>query len=238
MESGYLGNANRFLDEVVGGFQLAGDGNIVSQDFQPVSTNWGATSPLVTYKHKAKITDCRSGTCYPAYEWFNGYIAPTAIAGNSCPQGSATKVVSGLPSNWSPYLTPINNLCTNASGAAYAQYGTNNVQITAPTLTGSPVTIGYAPGPYGTGSSGANPYSHTVLNGPINWTVDLSVFKVFPITEKTNLRVNVDAFNALNIQGYTNPNTTDGVEQIVPGAGVASSYNTPRQIQLTMRLTF
>jgi hypothetical protein len=82
-----------------------------------------------------------------------------------------------------------------------------------------------------------NPFSHTVLNGPINWTIDLSVFKVFPITEKVNLRFNVDAFNALNMQGYNNPNPTDGTEAVEPN-GVSSSHNTPRQLQFTARLTF
>jgi hypothetical protein len=71
----------------------------------------------------------------------------------------------------------------------------------------------------------------TWISGPTNYTVDLSVFKVFPITEKVNLRFNVDAFNALNVQAWNNP-ATNGVETNL------SSYNTPRQIQLTLRLTF
>jgi hypothetical protein len=92
--------------------------------------------------------------------------------------------------------------------------------------------IAYSPGP-----QGANPYSKTYLNGPINWTIDLSLFKVFPITEKMNLRFNMDVFNALNMQGYNNPNTTDGTEAVQPN-GVSSSYNTPRQVQFTLRLQF
>jgi hypothetical protein len=92
------------------------------------------------------------------------------------------------------------------------------------------------PTPYSPGPFGANPFSHTILNGPINWTIDASLFKVFPITEKVNLRFNFDAFNALNVQGYSNPNTTDGTEAVAPQ--VASSYNTPRQLQFSMRLTF
>ncbi|MBS1831603.1 MAG: hypothetical protein JST65_08230, partial [Acidobacteria bacterium] len=46
------------------------------------------------------------------------------------------------------------------------------------------------------------------------------------------LRFNVDAFNAFNIQGLVNPNTSDGIQQL------QSSYWTPRQIQLTGRFTF
>jgi hypothetical protein len=197
---------------LVGGFQLAGDGNIVSQDFAITATNWGPTNPLKIYKHGAPITDCRSGVCHASFEWFNGYLAPTVV-------NAATKGVSGLPSNWAPYQTPVDNT------PGTANYGTNNVNITL--LNGSTVTTAYSPGPIG-----SNPFSQTILNGPINWTIDLSLFKVFPITEKTDLRFNIDAFNALNMQGYLNPNATDGTESLL------SSANTPRQVQFTLRLTF
>jgi hypothetical protein len=42
----------------------------------------------------------------------------------------------------------------------------------------------------------------------------------------------VDAFNAFNIQGRVNPNTTTGVESL------QTSYWTPRQIQISARFTF
>jgi hypothetical protein len=49
--------------------------------------------------------------------------------------------------------------------------------------------------------------------------------------------VNFDAFNAFNIQGLGNPDTTSGI--IDYGAnGMTSSYWTPRQVQLTARFTF
>ena len=213
----FLGNANRLLDELVGGFQIAGDGSILSQNFQPSASLWGPTNPLHTYKHGAKVTDCRSGTCYKAYEWFNGYLSPTVA--------NQSTGVTGLPTNWAPYASPIDTT------PGTANYGTSNVNVTL--SNGSVTKVAYSPGPVG-----ANRYSHTFINGPINWTTDLSIFKVFPITEKVNLRVNVDAFNALNVQGYNSPNGTDGIEQVVPGGTVASSYNTPRQLQFTMRLTF
>ncbi len=227
----FLSNSNRLVDELVGGWQIAADGSVVSQDFQPASTNWGPTSQIHVYKHKAPITDCRSGVCYKAYEWFNGYLAPSSVSGNSCSNSAGANVVSGLPGGWTPYQSPIDTDC-NKSDAAYAYYGDNDVDVT---LSNGTVlkAVAYSPGP-----QGANPYSRTVINGPMNYSVDMSAFKVFPITERVNLRMNVDAFNALNIQGYTNPSTTDGTEQVQPGAGVASSYWTPRLLQFTMRLTF
>ena len=81
-------------------------------------------------------------------------------------------------------------------------------------------------------TSGANPFSQTVLLGPFNYIADMSLYKVFTFTERVKLRVNVDAFNAFNIQGRVNPNTTDGIESL------QTSYWTPRQIQLSARITF
>jgi hypothetical protein len=225
----FLGNANRTLNELVGGWQIAGDGNIVSQQFAITATNWGPTNPLHVYKHKAPITDCRSGVCHKEFEWFNGYIAPTSNANVDC----TTNCVSGLPSNWAPYQVPIDN----TPGTTY--YGDNEVNITL--ANGKTSAIAYAPAPAtstATGLVGSNPYAKTVLNGPMNWSADASLFKVLPITERVSLRFNMDAFNVFNVQGYENPNGTDGTEAVVPGVGVADSYNTARQVQFTLRLTF
>lgn len=231
----FMGSANRVVNELLGGFEIAGSGSIVSQAFTINSGNWGPTNPLKVYKHSVPITDCRSGTCYKSYEWFNGYIPPTEIAGNPC-AGSSTKVVSGLPADYQPYQSPIDTGCTSTGHDKY--FGKNEVNVTL--LNGKTSAVTYQPYPTNNSSAsgGANPFSHTVLNGPMNYHVDLSLFKVFPITETVNLRVNVDAFNAFNIQGYTNPDWTDGIETVQSGGVGASSYNTPRQIQLTARLTF
>ncbi len=214
----FLSNSNRVMDELVGGWQIAGDGDIASQVFQPASGNWGPTNPLHVYKHGAPITDCRSGVCHKSYLWFNGYLPATVTT--DCTKNCVT----GLPSDYQPYQTPID---TNPTSK---YYGTNDVQVTLE--NGSQTTVAYSPGP-----TGSNPYSRTFLPGPINWTTDLSLFKVLPITERVNLRFNMDAFNAMNVQGYNNPNTTDGTEAFQPN-GVSSSPNSPRQIQFTMRLTF
>jgi len=230
----FLGDSNRFMNEIVGGFQLAGAGSIVSQDFAINATNWGPTNPLKIYKHNAPITDCRGTVCLKEFQWFNGYIAPTVIPSNSSNASCtlASGLVTGLPSDWAPYQSPIDTDC-NKSDAAYKYYNVNEVNITLPGKTAAP--IAYAPGPAtstSTGGVGENPFAHTILNGPINYTVDLSVFKAFPITEKVNVRFNVDAFNALNVQGYNNPSSVDGTETMT------SSHNTARQLQLTLRLQF
>ena len=231
-----LGNANRFVNELAGGWQFAGDGQVVSQDFQVGNTNWGATNPLKTYKHdRPKVTDCRSGTCHPEYLWFNGYISPKQISG---PGGTCTtNCISGLPSDYVPYEAPINNDPTQA------QFGTNNVTLSSPALRasnkGNPVTVAYQPDIFS--QFGANTFSHSFLRGPVNYVADLSLHKVFPITERVNFQMNWDVFNALNVQGLNNPNTGDGTQAIQPGVpgGASSFWNADgRQIQLTARLTF
>lgn len=238
-----LGNANRLLDELVGGYQIAGAGNILSQDFTITATHWGPINPIHVYKKGAKISDCRSGNCYTAREWFNGYIAPTALSNNTCSAG-LTKVVSGLPSNWAPYQSPAisSGACSapvNGKTVQDTNFGSDYVNMT--TLDGTTSQIQYQPYPTANTASGigSNPFSHTVLNGPMNWTADLSLFKVFPITEKTSLRFNLDAFNAFNVQGYENPSSTDGTEAVAPGGNSgASSYNGPRELQFSLRLNF
>ncbi|MEZ5398410.1 MAG: carboxypeptidase-like regulatory domain-containing protein [Bryobacteraceae bacterium] len=208
----FLKNSNRFLDAILGGYQVAFVGTVQSQAFQVANTNWGATSPIEIYKDAAPVTDCRSGVCREAYMWFNGYLPPTVI-------NAASRGVQGVPSGYTPYLTPINNT------PGVANFGNNNVPVT---LTGGrQVLTAFSPGP-----SGANPYNAMVLQGPKNFQTDISIYKEFSITERVRLRFNVDAFNAFNIQGLPNPGASDGILQL------QTSYWTPRQIQFTGRLSF
>lgn len=65
------------------------------------------------------------------------------------------------------------------------------------------------------------PFWKTTLLGPFNY-----------ITDRYKFRINGDAFNALNIQGYVNPNPLDGIQQL------NTSFWTPRQIQVSARFTF
>ena len=232
-----LGSSNRLVDEIVGGWQIAGDAQVQSQNFAPNANNWGQASKLVTYKHSVPITDCSSGTCFKRYMWFNGYISPKYLPaenGGNC----TSNCVTGLPATYKPYMTPINNNPDPTNPAAKANFGTNNVALTVPTLNGGvPQTVPFVPDS-NQNYAGSNPFNHSVLNGPFNYIVDLSLFKVFPITEKMNFRVNLDAFNAFNIMGYRNPDSTTGEESVSAGGKDGSSYWTPRQLQLTMRFTF
>ena len=208
----FLRNSNRVLDALIGGYQIAFVGTVVSQAFQVGTGNFGASNPIKLYKNSVPVTDCRSGVCRPAYMWFNGYLAPTVI-------NAASRGVQGVPSDYQPYLAPINNT------PGTTNFGNNNVVVTL--ANGQQVTTAYSPGP-----SGVFPYNSTVLQGPKNFQADISLYKEFRFTERIKLRFNVDAFNAFNIQGLVNPNATDGIQSL------QTSYWTPRQIQFTGRLSF
>jgi len=208
----FLKNSNRLLNALIGGYQIAFVGTVVSQSFQVATGNYGATSPIKLYKNSVPVTDCRSGVCRQAYMWFNGYLAPTVI-------NAATRGVQGVPTDYQPYLAPINNT------PGTPNFGNNNVVMTL--ANGQQVTTGYSPGP-----SGVQPYNAMVLQGPKNFQADISLYKEFAITERVRLRFNVDAFNAFNIQGLVNPNSSDGIQSL------QTSYWTPRQIQFTGRLSF
>ncbi len=226
----WLGGVNKITNEFVGGYQISGDANLYSSAFTITATNWGPTNPLKTYKHGAPITDCRSGTCYNVNLWWNGYIAPSAVSGNSCPGVNAAKEVSGLPSSYAPYQVPLSNNCTDT-----ANYGANNVSIVFPGAT-TGGSIAYAPSPSASSSaswSGANPFSHSIINGPFNMVNDASLFKVFPVTERVNFRFNMDVFNLFNNQGSVAPSGSDGTQNLH-----LSSNNSARQLQFSLRMNF
>ena len=229
-----LGNSSHFVDELVGGWQISGVGQVLSQAFAPAANNWGPTSKLVTYKHSVPIQDCSSGKCLQRYMWFNGYISPKylpAANGGNC----TANCVTGLPASYVPYETPINNDPTQP-----AYFGTNNVVMNGPNLNGGkPYTVAFAPDS-SQNYAGNNTFSKSVIHGPFNYEADLSLIKVFPIKDQMNFQINLDAFNAFNIQGFNNPDPLTGEEAVTPGAvdTNASSYWPARSLQLSLRFSF
>jgi Carboxypeptidase regulatory-like domain len=238
-----FGGANKLVNEIVGGYQLAGDGQLLNQNIAINSENWGpaasggpAGNSIHVYKHKYPITDCTSGTCYHEYLWWNGYISPLQNANNACAPQSGTKVVSNLPSSYVAYQTPMDVSCTAASKDA--NFGTNQVIMTFANGKTSQVT--YQPGPNATtgggdpgGWSNVNPFSKTIIPGPFNFNMDASLYKVFPVTERVNVRFNMDVFNLLNNQGSVNPSGSTGEQNLT-----TTSFWTARQVQFSLRLSF
>ncbi|HUA97997.1 MAG TPA: carboxypeptidase-like regulatory domain-containing protein [Terracidiphilus sp.] len=256
----WLSNINKPLNEAVGGWQVAGAGTVQFTDFYPTTTNWGPTAgsgaagnSLHLFKKKAKIQDCRSGICKEAYEWFNGYIPPSnlsstyTVAGQAGCAGSSTKTINNLPTSWQPYQTPMDVYCTpNGSGSTTDKYfGDNDVLMSnvAGQKNGTEIGYGDVPGNNDNGSSESaidvtNPFGHTALAGPWEWSADASLFKVFPITERFNVRMNVDAFNVFNHQGFGNPSSTDGTTCYSAGGVGCDSYNSARTLQLSLRVNY
>lgn len=72
------------------------------------------------------------------------------------------------------------------------------------------------------------------LRGYNTRNADLSVFKIFALTEAIRLQFRAEAFNAFNRTRFSNPNTAFGN----PNFGRITSTGDPRQIQLALKLNF
>lgn len=182
----FFSNGNRVVDEIIGGWQLAGDGTMYQSLWQPATSDWGTFSPLHYYGRKYKVQDCRGGAvCYNAYLAYNGYIPASQV--------NAAKGVTGLPANYVPAHQPLN-----------VAQGNQNTTVTL--SNGQQVTTAYSLGP-----KGVHPYSHLFLGGPINWDTDASLFKMFSVTDSIKLKVNADFFNVFNQQGTNYPDSSTGI---------------------------
>jgi len=77
----------------------------------------------------------------------------------------------------------------------------------------------------------ANP---SLISGPGRWTADISIGKIFRMTESTSLQIRGDAFNAFNHVNYANPVTNISM----PDFGRLTSATGWRTGQVNARLTF
>jgi hypothetical protein len=217
----WLASSNKLMNAVVGGWQLAGFGSYRSRYWELPSTNWGFLGNVEVYGKKYPIEDCRSGQCIPGYLYWNGYIAANRI--NSRDAQGRPNGVMGVPENYRPSNLPV--WPTPANGGAgdpnFALFDTNQVSITLKNGTVQRVGI----------DNGIHPWRQQYLPAP--WVFDLSgsLFKTIPLTERVALRLNADFFQVLNNPGLAAP----GANGIL---SLQNSNNAPRELQLTMRLTF
>jgi hypothetical protein len=231
----FLSGTPRWLNEIVGGYQLAGTVDVISQAFSPTDGNFGPIAPLKVYKKSKPINDCHTGVCYKNYLWYNGYIQPqfnpldpnyTPGATGDCRTAKPSTCVTGLGADYVPFQVPSHNLPTDA------YYGTDTVQVKLLDGTTPPLDYDAGPGPTATSVGPTNYYGKAFLPGPYNWVANASIFKVFPIRRGMFLRVNVDAFNVFNMPGETNPDPATGIQSFL------KNYNPARQLQITARFTF
>ena len=91
-------------------------------------------------------------------------------------------------------------------------------------------TMFSAPAPNTFGNVGRN-----VLSGPGFVNLDFSIFRKFPVTERSTLEVRMESFNFTNTPHFNNPNMTFGSA----GFGeVTTAMQDQRQIQFGMKLSF
>jgi hypothetical protein len=212
----YFTHMNKWIDAVAGGWEVASTGRMLSQRFAPSTSYYQPTTAKI-YKKQYKTSDCRSGTCYKGYMWFNGYIPANKV--------NVATGVSGIPTDYSAYNGPL--IRTPADGGSksdpnYNYYDSNSTMVTL--TNGSSVRTTYNPD--------LSPVRAVSFAGPFNCAANASMFKAFPMGHGTSLRVNADFFNVFNVQGLNNPDTGSGL------ISLRSSNNSPRQMQLSARLVW
>lgn len=219
-------NAGRFLNALIGGWQLAGLGSYSSRYWSLPTSNWGYHGNVEVYGTKYKIEDCSGNTCIPGYLYWNGYISPPLI--NRRDENGRCTGICGIPEHYKPSNLPLipygmTELPPNApEGTNITQYwDSNNVWIRL--KDNSVVRTAY--------DTNYHPWRNQYFAGPWTFGLDASLFKTVVLTESVNLRFNADFFNVLNNPGLRLPG----------GNGILSlqnSNNSPRMLQLTARLTW
>jgi hypothetical protein len=220
-------NASGVWEKIAGGWQVAGMGTLHSTYTTLSTAHWNLTGePIRTYGYKYPIQDCRSGTCYPGYLWWNGYIPSNRI--NSVDANGKPNGVMGVPADYKPAVTPLIPWGTTAmpsnapAGTVVSTYwDTNTVWI--PLNNGVIQRTTYNPN--------LHPWVNQYLGGPRQWGLDASLFKRIRIREGVELRFTVDAFNVFN---HPN-NPAGGGDGILDTRGQS---NASRELQLSVRLSW
>ena len=217
-----FGNAGRLFNTLVGGWQVAGTGSMNSNYFALQTGQFGPMNKLQVYGKKYPIQDCRSGTCIAGYLWYNGYIPANQI--NSYNAAGKPNGVMGVPKDYVPVVSPL--YPTPANGGSKTDpnspyYETNTVFIPLKNGTVAQTTM----------ATNLDPSRNQYSLGPFSYNQNASLFKTFNVTERVRLRFQADVFNVFNAQGLNQP-AVSGISSL------ATSQNTPRQLQLILRLAW
>jgi hypothetical protein len=222
----FAGNARGFVDKVIGGWQVAGLGNIRTNYWTlPTNIYPGAGQNIEVYGYKYPINDCRSGICYPGYLWWNGYIPANRI--NSVDANGKPNGVMGVPANYKPAAQPLIPWGSTAM-PANAPAGTNVSQFWDTNTVWLPLNNGSVQRT--TFNDNLHPWRNQYLPGVRQWFQDASLFKFVKVNDRVSVRVNVDFFNVFNNPNNPNSIGGDGV------LAVRNSGSGARVTQLGMRL--
>ena len=127
----------------------------------------------------------------------------------------------GVPQNYSPAMQPINP--APATGTVNPNFNdTNNVFVTL--KNGNQQLVSF--------DNGLNPWRNQVIAGPSISSMNASLYKSVPITERLRLRINLDAFNVLNQPGLVLPDSNSGL------LSLRTSGQGARVLQYSARLTW
>ncbi len=204
----------KWLDRIVGGWQVAGLGSWRSRWWQLPETSWGLAGNPEYYGTKYPIEDCRSGACFQGYLYYNGYISKQVL---NQPTG-----IKGVPQNYKPSHQPVNPAPAPGEATTLPRNLWDTNQVTLRLANGSSVATNM--------DAFLNPWRNQIAPGPWSFGMDASLFKRVPITERLALRLNFDAFNVFNAPGLNMPNAVTGI------ISLRNSNNTPRQLQFSGRL--
>jgi len=96
------------------------------------------------------------------------------------------------------------------------------------------VTAFAVPANFTYGNSGAN-----ICRSDYQGQVDLSLFKMFNVTETSKLQFRAEAFNVNNSAYFNAPGTgNNAAVDTAAGPRVTSTSNRPRQVQFALKYTF
>ncbi|HWQ54307.1 MAG TPA: TonB-dependent receptor [Bryobacteraceae bacterium] len=214
--------SGRLLDAIIGGWQVAGNGSLISRYWSLPTSNWGPMNPVEKYGEKFPIQDCRTGVCYDGWLYWNGYIPANRI--NSYDANGKPNGVMGVPESYKAFqgpLIPVPKDGGSATDPNRPYYETNTVWV--PLKDGRLQQVGYNPG--------LHPLQNQFFLGPMLFNMDASAFKAVKLTERAFLRLNVDFFNVFNMPGTTMPDTSGVIT-------TRTSANSPRVLQLTLRVSW
>jgi carboxypeptidase family protein len=222
-------NSKGFVNHLIGGWQVAGNGQLVSRYFQLPTSMWGPMGSAEVYGKKYPIQDCRSGICIDGYLYYNGYIPANRI--NSTGASGQPNGVMGVPSGYKPVQTPLIPTPANGGGSSdpnFPFYETNTVFV--PLKNGTTQRTDY--------STNLHPLQNQFLMGPSRWSMNASAFKSVRLNESVFLRFNIDFFNVFNMPGTTMPVAESGIQSTTGIVTKQFSDNSPRVLQVTGRLTW
>jgi hypothetical protein len=218
------GQMNKWLDAVVGGWQVTGMGTWRTNYFTLPTTNYPTGVPVQYYGHKYPIQDCRSGACIPGYLMWNGYI-PAHQINSVDPKTGKPNGIEGVPANYQAAEAPLYPYPANyaslssATDPNYGLYGTNTVVV--PLSNGVQQQVAFG---------GLHPWINQPVASTNTWSFDSSLNKNFHFNERFRLRVQMDAFNTTNTPGNSSSPSSLGI------VATNTNVNTPRQLQFSAHL--